>query len=88
MTSGTDSSMTSNSFFDVFFDVQAPTTTGSYKLILEQSGSPGINSFFDVFVEVTVSPTILEPATIIPLTVLIAAVATLAVASRRVRRPL
>ncbi len=40
------------------------------------------------FLETKTSPTSFEPSTIIPLTVLIAAIATLAVASRRARRPL
>lgn len=87
--SGTPGSFTSNSFFDVFFDIAAPTTAGSYHLILEEAGEPSLNSFFDVFVQVTVTATaILEPTTIIPLTVLIAAIATPAVTSKRVRRPL
>ncbi len=74
-----------DSFFDVFFEVTLPSSigTGHWQAVVTDSGGAQASSFFDVFVTL---PIAFEPTTIIPLTVLIAAVATLAVASRKVRR--
>ncbi len=77
-----------DSFFDVFFDLSMAPSIGTGFIDLTLMDASGRNDTVTLNVTgTTTSLDIVQPSTIIPLSVLITAIITLAVASRRARRP-